>query len=79
MGSDLRKNEDMKNSIESAYEEFGFIACGILNPERKNMIMKNVRLCLGGASDALDNMIYERMGLSAEEVFEIIDMDATMI
>ncbi len=37
-----------------------------------------MRMSLGSASESLDNMIYERLGLSAEEAFDLIDMDATL-
>ncbi len=69
----------MKRRIECAYEEYGFIACGILNRERKVQALQEIRSCLGGASDALDNMIYEHTGMSAEEAMEMFEMDATLV
>ncbi len=68
----------MNSYLESAYEELGFIACGILTGEWKNEAVRKMRMSLGSASESLDNMIYERLGLSAEEAFDLIDMDATL-
>ncbi len=74
----VEKENVMKNRIECAYEEYAFMACGILNHERKVQILQKIRGCLGGASDALDNMIYEHMGMSAEEALEMFEMDAPL-
>ncbi len=73
------KENAMKNRIERAYEEYAFMACGILSHERKVHLLRKIRACLGGASDTLDNMIYERTGMSAEEALEMFEMDATLV
>ncbi len=65
----------MKSLVETAYEEFGFLVCGPWR--RKNMMpaVENVYDSLGNASVAFDNMIYGRLGMSADDLVDMLEMD----
>ncbi len=65
----------MENYLETAYEEFAFAACGPWNTEIVSSVLENLYMRLGGASILLDNMIYERLGMSAEDVLDVFGMD----
>ncbi len=72
------KKKDMNNYLETAYEEFAFVTCGPWNMEIGNSVLENLYMRLGNASVLLDNMIYERLGMSAEDVLNMIQMGDTL-
>ncbi len=73
--ADLQEKLIMENRLETAYEEFGLIAGSSWKHEIKLMMLRNLFDELGDDSVALDNMIYERLGMSAEEVIDMYDAD----
>ncbi len=61
----------MKTLLEDAYLEFASIAEGKWTPEIKNILLQDLYRRLGVSPVAFDNMVYERMGLSPEEIIGI--------
>lgn len=59
------EKEDMENCIETAYEDF----CRALVSGRGS----------DDVSRQLENMLYERMGMSSEEIMDIISADDVMV
>ncbi len=68
----------MKELLETAYGDFDLIARGSWNAGVKRIMLKDLYDSLGELSDAFDNMVYERLGMSAAEVLDIFDMDALL-
>ncbi len=68
----------MENYLETAYEEFAFVVCGPWDMEKGSTALRNLYARLGDASVLLDNMIYERLGMSAEDVLDVLGMDDTL-
>ncbi len=64
----------MENRLELAYEEFGAIAESSMNHECKTAALRILSGSLGFASVAFENVVYERLGLSAEDVLDMLDM-----
>ncbi len=69
----------MKNNVEMAYEQFGFLVCGPWRGEVMGAAVEKVYDCLGNASVAFDNMIYEQLGMSADDIMEMLDMDDILL
>ncbi len=65
----------MKNHLETAYEEFGRIVESSWKHEIKLLMLKNLLGELGDDSVGLENMIYERLGMSAEDIIDMCDAD----
>ncbi len=61
----------MKEKLEDAYEEFASIAEGEWTPEVKDVLLQDLYCRLGVSPVAFDNLVYERMGLSPEEIIGI--------
>ncbi len=78
MRSDLQKNEYMKESLETVYADFESIARSAWSSEVRRVLLNNLYDRLGGASAAFDNMVYERLGMSPEEILDMYDMDSTL-
>lgn len=68
----------MKRDIETAYEEFCLIVSSSMDKASRDVAVRNMYLRLGDASVVLENTIYERLGMSSDEIIEIIDMDSVM-
>ncbi len=64
--------------LETAYEDFAMIVESSWTMEIKEIAMRDLYDQLGDASDALDNMIYERLGMSAGEALEMVHMGDTL-
>ena len=69
---DLRKMTDMDNAVESMYEEAGRLIASCGRDIRMLMKLADFHEGLGDASELLDNVLYERMGMSCEEVIEAL-------
>ncbi len=76
--SQICKKKDMKESLETAYEDFASIAGSSWNKRIKEIALKDLYDRLGDDSDAFDNMVYDRLGLSAEEALEMFDAGETL-
>ncbi len=72
------EKRNMRNIIETAYEDLGFLACGPWRREGVKPALENVYDCLGKASAAFDNMVYERLGMSADELMDMLDADEVL-
>ncbi len=70
---------DMKEFLETAYEDFASIASSSWDIKVKRIVLKDLYDRLGGASDAFDNMVFERLGLSAEEALDMLDIGDTLV
>ncbi len=65
----------MKDLLEAAYEDFDSIARSSWNMDIKRIMLKDLYDSLGESSDEFDNMVYERLGMSAEEILDFFGMD----
>ncbi len=63
----------MKDLLENAYEEFVSIACGTWDNKVKRVLLNDLLDRLKGESVAFENLVYERMGMSTEDILDIID------
>ncbi len=63
----------MNESIEKAYEEFASIAEGAWSHRVKEVLLRDLTDRLGKDSVEFDNMVYERLGMSAEDVIDMLD------
>ena len=63
---------DMDNVVESMYEEAGRLIASCGGDICMIMKLADYYEGLGEASDLLDNVLYERMGMSCEEVIEAL-------
>ncbi len=63
----------MMDSLEKAYEDFASIAESTFSHEVKMVVLRDLYDSLGNASVAFDNLVYERLGMSAEEAIDMID------
>ncbi len=77
--SALQKTRSMKDLIESAYEEFASIVEGSWNRRMKEIALRDLYDTLGDEAPALDNIIYERLGMSAEEALDMLDRGDTLV
>lgn len=68
----LRKMTDMDNVVESMYEETGRLIASCSRDDRMILDLADFHEGLGEASELLDNVLYERMGMSCEEVIEAL-------
>ncbi len=73
--SQICEKKDMKELLEEAYEEFASIAGGTWDSKVKKVALKDLYGRLGNASYSLDNMIFERLGMSADEAMDMLDRD----
>ncbi len=71
IGLSFAEKRSMKEKLEDAYEEFASIAEGEWTPEVKAVLLQDLYRRLGVPSVAFDNMLYERLGMSAEEIMDI--------
>ena len=69
---DLRKMIDMDNVVESMYEEAGRLIATCSGDVRMIMKLADYHEGLGEAADLLDNVLYERMGMSCEDIIEAL-------
>ena len=69
---DLRKTTDMDNAVESMYEEAGRLIASCGGDIGTIMKLADFHESLREASELLDNVLYERMGMSCEEVIEAL-------
>jgi hypothetical protein len=74
----LPKTEAMDNVIENAYDGFCLIATSAMDGECRAAAIREMTKRLGSASVELENMIYERMGMSADEIIDMIAMDEVL-
>ncbi len=63
----------MKNRLENAYAEFSLIAGSPMCHDRKVEALRSLYERMGSFSDELDNMIYRSLGLSADDVIDMLD------
>lgn len=64
----------MNEYIETAYEEFCSIVTSTLDRESCDVALERMLMRLGDASTELENMIYERLGLSSDEIVDLVMM-----
>ena len=69
---DLRKTTDMDNAVESMYEEAGRLIASCGGDIGTIMKLADFHESLGESSELLDNVLYERIGMSCEEVIEAL-------
>lgn len=62
----------MQKSVESMYETVCRIIMSGVEVERIATELSDFYKGLGGVSFVLDNVLYERMGMSCEDVIEVI-------
>ena len=71
--------KEMSVRMKNAYEEF----CGIITAEKDPMILryeiKEFYKCLGGASVAFENLLYGEMGMSCEDMMQMLLRQEYMI
>ncbi len=72
------KKRHMNNSLETVYEEFASIAESSLNMQMKRIMFRDMLDNAGITPDEFDRMVYERLGMSAEEALEMLDMGDTL-
>ncbi len=63
----------MKESLETAYAEFASIAEGSWTGKVKEIAVRDLYDALGDDSEAFDNMVYERLGMSVEDVLDMLE------
>ena len=63
---------DMDHVVESMYEEAGRLIASCGGDVGMIMRLADFHEGLGDASELLDNVLYERMGMSWEEVIEAL-------
>ena len=63
---------DMDNVVESMYEEAGRLIATCSGDVRMIMKLADYHEGLGEAADLLDNVLYERMGMSCEDIIEAL-------
>ncbi len=68
----------MKKTMESAYREFASIAGCPWAMKEKVTAMEKLYGSLGGSSVIFDNMVYESIGMSADEVLDMLDVGDTL-
>ncbi len=68
----------MKELLEKSYEEFSSIVSGSWTRGMKMAALEDLYDRLGNDSAAFDNMVYERLGMSAEEALDMIDSGDTL-
>ena len=68
----LWKNECMHKSVESMYESVCRIVMSGRSPMCQAEEVRDLYEGAGSLSERLDNMFYERMGMSCEELIEAI-------
>ena len=69
---DLLKMTDMDNIVEYMYEEAGRLIASCGEDARMILDLADFHEGLGEASELLDNVLYERIGMSCEEVIEAL-------
>ena len=62
----------MDNVAESMYEEAGRLIASCSGDDRMIIKLADFHEGLGDASELLDNVLYERMGMSCEELIEAL-------
>ncbi len=73
--ADLQKNKIMENLLEIAYEEFCRVAGSFWKPEIKRLLIKDIYDRLGDDRVSLQNMIYDRLGMSDDEIIDMLDAE----
>lgn len=68
----LWKNECMHKSVESMYESVCRIVMSGRSPMCQAEEVRDLYEGAGSLSERLDNMFYERMGMSCEELIEAL-------
>ena len=66
------KKNDMHMTVESMYEAVCTIVASSGGARRKVRELRNLYEGLGDDSFMLDNVLYERIGMSCEDVIEVI-------
>ena len=69
------KNNDMYMTVESMYEAVCTIVASSGGARRKVRELRSFYESLGDDSFLLDNVLYERMGMSCEDVIEVIQSE----
>lgn len=69
---DLQKNGCMHKMVESMFETVCRIVISGSDPAGQAMELQDFYDGAGAAADLLDNVLYERMGMSCEEVIEAL-------
>ena len=69
------KNNDMYMTVESMYEAVCLTVTSNGGAKRKVRKLRSFYESLGDDSFLLDNVLYERMGMSCEDVIEVIQSE----
>jgi len=69
----------MENSIENAYDGFCLIATSAMDIEGRAAAMREMMMRLGTSSVDLENVIYEKLGMSSDEILDMIAMDDVLL
>ena len=72
------KQTDMEGYVETAYDCFCMIASSELDVKSRIAAVEELKNNLGKASAVLEDMIYERLGLSSEEIVELLETDSVL-
>lgn len=68
----------MEGYVETAYDCFCMIASSELDVKSMIAAVEELKIHMGKASAALEDMIYERLGLSSEEIVELLETDSVL-
>ena len=71
-GQLCRKRRIMNHIVETMYEEVGRIVASDCGARRKAKALSDFYDGLAGDAVMLDNVLYERIGMSCEEVIEAL-------
>ncbi|MBR2063846.1 MAG: hypothetical protein IJ971_04030 [Bacteroidales bacterium] len=68
----------MKDYIETAYEDVCTIIMSSMDDSSRSAALASLSMRLGDASAELENMFFERLGISLGEAAEIFGMGALL-
>jgi len=68
----------MKDYIETAYEDVCMIVLSSMDDESRETAMSELSMRIGDASARLEDMFFERLGISLDETLEMIGMGALL-
>lgn len=73
-----RKQTDMNDYIETAYEDVCMTILSSMDDESRRKSLASLSIRLGDASAKLEEMFFERLGISLEETVEVLGMGALL-
>ena len=68
----------MKDHIETAYEDVCMIILSSMDESSQAAALASLSMRLGDASAKLEEMFFERLGISLEETVEVLGMGALL-